>query len=222
MQEIPMEFSSTSEYLRAFRVPLLEEVRTQLHQALEKGIKQGACVPVRITKMVATKAKKQDLFIRRFNLSLSPIARQNSTVRSSDLILLCCGERPQWDSSRECLEPQTHHKYVLVGVVYARDGSSFFTADAYLPDGSPILEKLQLPSARQPAWFAVLLGMSLIPAHRIWNSINKTESEARLLQTSVMHDVLQINQQVMNCYRFRSNRTQFLLKMRTFCVRAGG
>lgn len=191
-----MEFASTAEYLGAFRVPLLEEVRAQLHQALEKSLSQGEVHAVRVTKMIVSKAKNQDSSMRKFNLSLKRHARGNTPVRHSDLILLCCGKRPKWDSIRECLTPQRHHKFVLVNVVYARDGSPVFTATAYLPRGSPILEKFFSPSA---TWFVVLLGMSLIPADRIWKALNKTDSAAR---GSVTQDLLQIYQHVRNFYQF--------------------
>ena len=205
-----MEFPSASEYLRAFRVPLLEEVRTQVHQALEKSSKEGDCVPVRVTKLIRSKtAKKQDPSMRKFNMSLSRHGRQNTSVRSLDLILLCCGDRPRWDSGRECLAPMTQ-RFVLVSVVYAKDEQPFFTATAYLPDGNPILEELRLPAAQRPTWFVVLLGMSLIPADRVWRSINETDYESRVLKTSVMQEVLRIYLQVIICNNFRANGTLYL------------
>lgn len=194
MKDIPMEFRSTSEYLRAFRVPLLEEVRAQVHQALEKSIQDDDCVPVRDAKWIAHKtAKNQDPSMRKFSMSLS----RQSTVTYLDLILLCSGDRPRWDSKRECLAPLTPQKFVLVCVVYAEEEQPFFTATAHLPDGSPIFEELRRPFAQRPTWFAVLLGMSLIPADRIWGSINETDSvQSRKSKTSVMQEVLRIDPQL--------------------------
>lgn len=204
-----MEFSSTAEYLRAFHVPLLEEVRAQLHQALQKSITQSeapAIVRARVTKMIHTKAKNQDPSMRKFNLYLSRHSRRDTTVRSKDLILLCCGKLPKLNHEREGLPPRMHHKFLLVNVIFAREGSPVITATAYLPDGSPILEKLNSPSARRSEWFAVLLGMSLIPADRIWTSINVNNNSAPpASEMSVTQDLLQIYSQVMLCHQFRTS-----------------
>lgn len=149
--------------------------------------------------------------MRTFNLSI-PLghAKRGVCVRSSDLLLLCCGELPRWDARRGCVMPQMHHRFLLVNVISAREGSSVVTVTAYLPDGSPMLQ----PAARQSAWFAVLLGMSLIPAKRVWDSISKTDSATRVSKRvskiiSVTQDVLRINRQVINCYQFRASQTPY-------------
>jgi hypothetical protein len=213
VESIPMEFSSTEEYLGAFRVPLLEEVRATLRQALEKSITQNCdghamIVPAQLTKLtIDTATRNEDQSMWKFNLYLScqDAKRSAMPLRTSDLLLLCSDGLPEWDAKRECLaHSQTPQKFLLAYVNNAREDYSVVSATACVQDGSPILEKMAMDGS---AWHAVLLGMTLTPAERIWNSINKANSSGRVSKMFVLQDVLRINKQVMNRYRFHVRQT---------------
>ncbi|KAG0565529.1 hypothetical protein KC19_8G197500 [Ceratodon purpureus] len=197
---IPEEFSSMEEYLEAFRVPFLEEVRATLHQALEKSTNQDndghAIFPVQLSKlMICMSAKNEDHSMWKFRLHSSRASQRSALpFRTSDLLLLCSEELPEWNAERECLANlQAPQKFLLVYVNNAKEESSVVSATACVQAGSPMLEKMTMAST---SWHAVLLGLSLIPAERIWNSIIKASSSGRASKMFVMQDVLQITQQV--------------------------
>lgn len=89
-------------------------------------------------------------------------------------------------------------KLLLVYVDNAREEPSVLSATACVQPGSTLIEKMTMAAS---AWHAVLLGVSLIPAERIWSSINKADSSGRVSKMFVMQDVLRISRQVMNCLR---------------------
>jgi hypothetical protein len=184
-----MEFSSTEEYLRVFRVPLLEEVRAQLHQALEKSISvqaTGRAVTTIIRKIVRPKKvrdeDKSSKKILEFHLHLE--------VKTSDLILLCSDE-PRWDTKRGRLL-KSDSVFVLACVVFVDENSPQVSAVVYVEDGSPILTKLVV----EPEWHVVLPGVGLTPARRIWNAISEPFASKEASRKSVTRTILRIDRQV--------------------------
>lgn len=189
---IPMEFSSTEEYLRFFRVPLLEEVRAQLHQALDKSLglhTAGHVVTTTIREIVkpAQAQERNDACKKILTLHL----RSNARIRTSDLILLCSA-KPRWDAKRECLLTKNSDMFVLACVVNAEEGSPIVSMNVHVQDGSEISHKLVCSSS----WHVVLLGMSLIPAQRIWNAVSKPFPADEVSKMSVTHTVLRIDKQI--------------------------
>jgi hypothetical protein len=184
-----MEFSSTEEYLGVFHVPLLEEVRAQLHQALEKSISvqaTGRAVATIIRKIVRPKKvrdeDKSSKKILEFHLHLE--------VKTSDLILLCSDE-PRWDTKRGRLL-KSDSVFVLACVVFVDENSPQVSAVVYVEDGSPILTKL----VDKSAWHVVLPGVGLTPAERIWNAISMPFELKEVSQKSVIQNILRIDRQV--------------------------
>lgn len=195
MRDIPMEFESMTEYIGAFRVPLLEEIRAQVHQALEKSISQGKGHVVKVTRIIELRGKNEDPSMIRLFIKLPLHTRGTTPVRGSDLILLCRDKLLKWDSKHGCLTPRSLNHFILAMVQNARDNSPLFTAVVNVAVKSPLLEDLRSPSN---VLFVVALGMSLTPTERIWASLNKNDSSTPVKSTSVIQDVLQIPRQVFN------------------------
>ena len=188
-----MEFSSAQEYLQVFHVPLLEEVRAQLHQALEKSISGQAAghITTVIRKIVKPNPKK----VRDEDKSSKKILEFNLPpklgAKYSDLILFC-SKKPRWNSKRESLV-KSDVVFVLGCVVHASKTSSKVCAIVYVENGDPLLTKLKVMSV----WHVVLPGVGLTPARRIWEAINMPFGFMEVLfRRSVIHTVLQIDQQV--------------------------
>jgi hypothetical protein len=190
---IPMEFSSTEEYLGVFHVPLLEEVRAQLHQALEKSISvqtAGRDVTTIIRKIVRPNPKKVRDEDKSSKKILEFYLQSNLGVKTSDLILLS-SRKPRWDTKRERLL-ESDSVFVLARVVFARENSPRVSAAVYVQDGSPILTKL----VDKSAWHVVLPGVGLTPAERIWNAISMPFELKEVSQKSVIQNILRIDRQV--------------------------
>jgi hypothetical protein len=188
-----MEFSSTEEYLGVFHVPLLEEVRAQLHQALEKSISvqtAGRDVTTIIRKIVRPNPKKVRDEDKSSKKILEFYLQSNLGVKTSDLILLS-SRKPRWDTKRERLL-ESDSVFVLARVVFARENSPRVSAAVYVQDGSPILTKL----VDKSAWHVVLPGVGLTPAERIWNAISMPFELKEVSQKSVIQNILRIDRQV--------------------------
>jgi hypothetical protein len=193
-----MEFSSTEEYLGAFLLPLLEEVRAQLHQALEKSITvqtAGRAVTTIIRKIVRPNRKKVRDEDKSSKKILEFYLQSNLGVKTSDLILLS-SRKPLWDTKRGRLL-ESDSVFVLACVVFARENSPRVSAAVYVQDGSRILTKLVVKSA----WHVVLPGVGLTPARRIWNAISEPFASKEVTQKSVIHNILRIDRQV--CQMFK-------------------
>ena len=188
---IPMEFSSMEEYLRVFRVPLQEEVRAQLHQALDRSVnvhKNSHAITSTITKIVKEKETRDATTKLVFELLL----KSNLRVKTSDLILLCSGQS-QWDAKRDCLLKSDHDLSVLACVAEAEEDSPVISATVYVQDESRVLTNLKIIKS---VWHVVLLGVSLTPARRIWNAISVPFESEQVSQNSLTHSVLQIDRRV--------------------------
>ena len=193
-----MEFSSTEEYLGVFHVPLLEEVRAQLHQALEKSITvqtAGRAVTTIIRKIVRPNPKKVRDEDKSSKKILEFHLQSNLGVKTSDLILLS-SRAPRWDTKRERLL-ESDSEFVLACVVFARENSPLVSAAVYVQDGSLILTKLVVKSA----WHVVLTGVGLTPARRIWNAISEPFASKEVTQKSVIHNILRIDRQVRQMFK---------------------
>jgi hypothetical protein len=189
-----MEFSSTEEYLRVFRVPLLEEVRAQLHQALEKSISvqiADRIITIIIRNIVRPNPAKvldQDKSSKKILEFHLP---SNLGVKTSDLILLCSGAL-RWDTKRERLL-KSNSVFVLACVVFVDEFSPLVCAAVYVRDGSPILmAQLVIHSV----WQVVLPGVNLTPARRIWGAISMPFESKTASRKSVTNTILRIDQQV--------------------------
>ena len=187
---IPMEFSSMEEYLRVFRVPLQEEVRAQLHQALDKSVNEHKKSLVITSSIRMVKQKKARDATTKLVLEL--LLKSNLRVKTSDLILLCSGQ-PQWDAKRDCLLKSDHDLFVLACVAKAEEDSPVISATVYVQDESRVLTNLKIIKS---VWHVVLLGVSLTPARRIWNAISVPFESEQVSQNSITHSVLQIDRRV--------------------------
>ncbi|KAG0598916.1 hypothetical protein M758_12G111700 [Ceratodon purpureus] len=188
---IPKEFSSMKEYLQVFRAPLLEEVRAQLHQALDKSISmQRSDHVVKVTIQKVVKPKKGPGEVQSDKKIITFHLPTNLGVKTSDLLLFCSA-KPRWDAERECLVT-SNTMFVLACASSVKEDSPVVSAIVYVPDGSPILTKLEVSSV----WHVVLPGVGLTPAGRIWNAISVPFASEKELQKSVTHTILRIHPQV--------------------------
>lgn len=94
-----MEFSSTEAYLRSFRIPLLEEVRAQLQQGLDKEQMAGHGV-IAIQKVVKPNRNKEREEDKKYLVFRQPVHLPE--MKCSDLVLFCSA-KPWWDAQRQCL-----------------------------------------------------------------------------------------------------------------------
>ena len=188
---IPMEFSSMEEYLRVFRVPLQEEVRAQLHQALDRSVNEheNSLVITSTIRKIVKQKKARDATKK---LVLVLLLKSNLRVKTSDLILLCSGQ-PQWDAKRDCLLKSDHDLFVLACVANAEEDSPVISATVYVQDESQVLTNLKIIKS---VWHVVLLGVSLTPARRIWNAISVPFESEQVSKNSITHSVLQIDRRV--------------------------
>ena len=179
------------EYLQVFRAPLLEEVRAQLHQALDKSISmQRSDHVVKVTIQKVVKPKKGPGEVQSDKKIITFHLPTNLGVKTSDLLLFCSA-KPRWDAERECLVT-SNTMFVLACASSVKEDSPVVSAIVYVPDGSPILTKLEVSSV----WHVVLPGVGLTPAGRIWNAISVPFASEKELQKSVTHTILRIHPQV--------------------------
>jgi hypothetical protein len=166
-----MEFSSTEAYQQPFRMPLLEEFRAQLHQALESSITKGPALPVDIT---CQKQSNKKLYTKtKVLLESSSWTRSTSEspINGSEIILLC-NDNLKWDSTRECPVIPAHDKFrcILASASITPEQETEATAYVRTSDLDFILRSI---SEEISSWRALRTGMSFIPAQRIWYALDK-------------------------------------------------
>jgi hypothetical protein len=189
-----MEFSSTEAYQQAFRVPLLEEIRAQLHQALESSITMGSVLPVDITCKTKSKGDEKPYTKTNFRLNSSSWTRSTSEspINGSEIILLCSDDL-KWDNTRECLVIPANDKFRCILASASLTPEQQATAYVQTSDLEFIRGSI---SDKKSSWRAVRTGMSFIPAQRIWNALDKVirpvNSEPPLFPA--MQSILQIKQ----------------------------
>ncbi|CAM6022126.1 unnamed protein product [Sphagnum balticum] len=198
VRSIPEKFSSVNEYRSAFRMPVLEEVRAQIQQALQKTMASSSpsfrvFSPVRITKVKGTKNKKKTTMKR--NISIRLLAKDRFTHQfpvpcRADLMLLCSGRIPEWDPNNEkfLAEPGSNApakgscgcSFALAFVTFGRF-SPTIAADVYAQNEGSLLRKLQ---DSECPWFGVLLNINLTPALRIWNALHRPLADPLLVKSA--------------------------------------
>ncbi|CAK9228694.1 unnamed protein product [Sphagnum troendelagicum] len=198
VRSIPEKFSSVNEYRSAFRIPVLEELRAQIQQALQKTMASSSpsstvFSPVRITKVKGTKNKKKTTMKR--NISIRLLAKDRVTHRFpvpcfADLMLLCSGRIPEWDPNNEkfLAEPGSNARakrscgcsFALAFVTFGRL-SPTIAADVYAQNEGSLLRQLQ---DSECPWFGVLLNFNLTPVLRIWNALHRPLADPLLLKSA--------------------------------------
>ena len=191
---MPMEFSSTGAYQQAFRAPLLEEIRAQLHQAIESSITMGRVLPVVIT--FQKKSNKNEYTKTKFLLESSWWTRSTSEspIKGSEIILLCNDEL-KWDSTRECLVIPAHDRFRCILASASPTPEEETQATAYIQTSD--LDFIQTSiSKKKSSWRAVRTDMSFIPTQRIWDALDKVieQVKSRPPLLPVMQSILQIKQ----------------------------
>ncbi|KAH8959030.1 hypothetical protein BDL97_06G059600 [Sphagnum fallax] len=209
VRSIPEKFSSVNEYRSAFRIPVLEELRAQIQQALQKTMASSSpsstvFSPVRITKVKGTKNKKKTTMKR--NISIRLLAKDRVTHRFpvpcfADLMLLCSGRIPEWDPNNEkfLAEPGSNApakgscSFALAFVTFGRL-SPTIAADVYAQNEGSLLRQLQ---DSECPWFGVLLNINLTPVLRIWNALHRPLVAQKIApcQPSLMQELLEIQSQ---------------------------
>ena len=190
---MPMEFSSTEAYQQAFRVPLLEETRAQLHHALE-SITMGSVLPVDITCQKKSTRTEKQYTKTNFRLNSSSWTRSTfeSPINGSEIILLCSDEL-KWDSTRECVIIPENDKFrcILASVSTTPEEQTEATAYVQTSDLDFIQKSI---SKKKSSWRAVRTGVSFIPAQRIWNALDKVNGPVNSVSPllPVMQSILQI------------------------------
>ena len=199
---MPMEFSSTEAYQQAFRMPLLEEIRAQLHQALE-SITMGSVVPVHITCQGMSIGNAKQYTKTNFRLKSSSWTRSTSEspINGSEIILLCSDEL-KWDSTRECLVIPANDKFrcILASASTTPEQQTEATeATAYVRT-SDLDFIWSSTKDKKSSWHAVRTGVSVIPAQRIWYALDKVIGPVNSVPPllPVMQSILQIKQ--VNCH----------------------
>ncbi|CAM6047710.1 unnamed protein product [Sphagnum compactum] len=198
VRSIPEKFSSVNEYRSAFRMPVLEEVRAQIQQALQKTMASSSpssrvFSPVRITKVKGTKNKKKTTMKR--NISIRLLAKDRVTHQfpvpcRADLMLLCSGRIPEWDPNNEkfLAEPGSNApakgscgcSFALAFVTFGRL-SPTIAADVNAQNEGSLLRKLQ---DSECPWFGVLLNINLTPFLRIWNALHRPLADPLLVKSA--------------------------------------
>ena len=191
---MPMEFSSTEAYQQAFRVPLLEELRAQLHQGLESSITMGPLLPVDIT--CQKKSNQKQYTKTKFLLKSSSWTRSTSEspIKGSEIILLCNDEL-KWDSTRECPVIPAHDKFrcILASAFTTPERETKATAHVQTSDIDFIQSSI---TEEKSSWRAVRTGVSFIPFQRIWDALDKVIRQVN--SVPLMQSILQIKQ--VNCH----------------------
>jgi hypothetical protein len=193
-------------------MPVLEEVRAQIQQALQKTMASSSpssrvFSPVRITKVKGTKNKKKTTMKR--NISIRLLAKDRVTHKfpvpcRADLMLLCSGRIPEWDPNNEkfLAEPGSNApakgscgcSFALAFVTFGRL-SPTIAANVYAQNEGSLLCKLQ---DSECPWFGVLLNINLTPVLRIWNALHRPLVAQKIApcQPSLMQELLEIQSQV--------------------------
>lgn len=191
---MPMEFSSTEAYQQAFRVPLLEELRAQLHQALESSITMGPVLPVDITCQKTSNNKQYTK--TKFLLKSSSWTRSTSEspIKGSEIILLCNDEL-KWDSTRECPVIPAHDTFrcILASAFTIAEQETKATSYVQTSDLDFIQSSIR---KEKSSWRVVRTGMGVIPAQRIWDALDKVIKKVSNVPPllPVMQSILQIKQ----------------------------
>ena len=193
---MPMEFSSTGAYQQAFRAPLLEEIRAQLHQAIESSITMGPVLPVGITCQKMSDKNQHTKMT--FLLQSSPWTRSTSEspIKGSEIILLCNGEL-KWDSTRECLVIPAHDTFrcILASASPTPEQLLRTKATAYVQTSDIDFIQSSI-TEKKSSWRAVRTGVSFIPFQRIWDALEKVIRQVN--SVPLMQSILQIKQ--VNCH----------------------
>ena len=168
---MPMEFSSTKAYQQAFRMPLLEEFRAQLHQALESSITKGPVLPVDITCQKQSNKKQYTKMKVLLESSSWTRSTSESPINGSEIILLCTDEL-KWDSTRECPIIPAHDKFRCILASASTTPEQETKATAYVRTSDLDFIRGTISEEKSP-WRAVRTGMSVIPAQRIWYALDK-------------------------------------------------
>ncbi|CAK9878066.1 unnamed protein product [Sphagnum jensenii] len=198
VRRIPEKFSSVNEYRSAFRIPVLEELRAQIQQALQKTMASSSpsstvFSPVRITKVKGTKNKKKTTMKRNISIRLlakDPVTHRFPVPCFADLMLLCSGRIPEWDPNNEkfLAEPGSNARakrscgcsFALAFVTFGRL-SPTIAADVYAQNEGSLLRQLQ---DSECPWFGVLLNFNLTPVLRIWNALHRPLADPLLLKSA--------------------------------------
>lgn len=186
---IPDKFTSVEDYLKVFGVPLLEEVRAQIHQALQKSMASASTLPVK----TYGKVNKQGKNLRVINVRILSNPR-NLAVHNLDLVLLC-NEVPKWDPELEVVI-QTRNTFYVLAVV-GEEEQPFMKLTVYIQDKG-LEQENWLGSLSKSTWYAVTLDTGLVPALRIWRALHWPLPSKPAAKPSVIQEILNVQPQVTN------------------------
>lgn len=196
---IPDKFSSVQEYQSVFRIPLLEELRAQAQQGLQKSMITGSIPPVQIHEKVIKNVRKRTEMNVKKQVALTVRLLHNQRglrVHRSDLMLLC-GEVPKWNSELEIVIQTPNTFYILAYVDKAEVDSPLISARiSAQAAGSSLVEKLK--SSLSTSCYAVILDTGLVPTFRIWSALHRPIPSKHPPETSVIQEILDIQPQVTN------------------------